>query len=71
MQECSLEHLHMGTARMKLDKDTEEEGKKRRVNIEGSTSGMTKRSSDGPAEAEAYTVPPGSLLPKAVDELPT
>ena len=31
--ECSPEHLRMGTERMKYDKETEEEGKKRGVNI--------------------------------------
>ena len=31
--ECSPEHLSMGTARMKKDKETEEECKKNRVNI--------------------------------------
>ena len=31
--EFSPEHLHMGIARMKQDKETEEEGKKSRVNI--------------------------------------
>ena len=39
---CSPEHLSMGRARMKKDKDTEEEGKKRRVNIEGSSTDTKK-----------------------------
>ena len=30
---CFLKHLHTETARMKSDEGTEEEGKKRRVNI--------------------------------------
>ena len=45
--ECSPEHLNMGTARMKLDKETDEEGKKRRVNMERSTAGTKKKSVDG------------------------
>ena len=32
MHECFPKHLRMGTARMKEDKDTEEEGHKRTVN---------------------------------------
>ena len=34
MRECSPEHLHMGTAKFKWDKETEEEGKQKRVKIE-------------------------------------
>ena len=36
MHECSPEHLRMGTARLKKDSETEEEGKKRRMNVERS-----------------------------------
>ena len=32
MHACFPKHFRMGTATMNLDKDTEEEGKKRRVN---------------------------------------
>ena len=32
-RECCPQHLPMGTASLTYDKDTEEEGKKRRVNI--------------------------------------
>ena len=39
MHECFLKHLRMGTARMKEDKDTEEDGKKRRENMEISKAG--------------------------------
>ena len=33
MQECLPKHSRMGTARIKLDKETDEEGKKRGVSI--------------------------------------
>ena len=39
MQECFLKHSRMGTARMKYDKETEAEGKKRGVSIERSKAG--------------------------------
>ena len=32
MHECSLEHLHVGKAIIILNKETEKEGKKRKVN---------------------------------------
>ena len=38
----SSKHLCMGTATMKYDKETEGEGKKRRVNIEISTAERKK-----------------------------
>ena len=34
MQECFPKHLRMGTTRMKYDKETDEEGKKRSVSME-------------------------------------
>ena len=37
MHECFPKHPRMGTARSKLDNETEEEGKKRRINVERST----------------------------------
>ena len=36
MHECFPKHSRMGTARMKKDKETDEEGKKRGVNTERS-----------------------------------
>ena len=44
MHECSPEHLHMGTARLKYHDETEEEGKKKRTNVERSTADTKKRS---------------------------
>ena len=34
MHECSPEHLRIGTARMKYNSETAEEGKHKRVNME-------------------------------------
>ena len=39
----SQTHLHMGTARMKTDKETNEEGKKRGVSMEISTEGTKNK----------------------------
>ena len=36
MHECFLKHSRMGTARMELDKEAKEEGKKRAVSMERS-----------------------------------
>ena len=36
---CRFQHLRMRTARMKSDKETEDEGKKKRVIMEKSTAG--------------------------------
>ena len=48
MQECFPEHSRMGTARMKYDKETDEEGKKRGVSVERSKAGTKeKRCPDG------------------------
>lgn len=33
LQECFLQHMHMGTGRMQYYKETMEEGKQRSVNI--------------------------------------
>ena len=33
MQECSPEHMHIGTVILKYDKETEEEGKQKRVKM--------------------------------------
>ena len=39
MRKCFPKHLRMGTAIMKGDKETEEEGKQKRVKMERSTEG--------------------------------
>ena len=36
MQECFLKHSRMGTTRLKYDKETDEEGKKRGASVERS-----------------------------------
>ena len=41
-RECFLKHLHTGTARIKQDKETEEEDKKRRENMERCTAARKK-----------------------------
>ena len=43
MHERFPKHLRMGTARTKLDKETNEEGKKRGVSIERSNAGTKKK----------------------------
>ena len=43
LHECFPKHLRMGTARMKQDKETEEEGKKGGVSIERSKAGTKKK----------------------------
>ena len=58
----------MGTTRMKQYIETEEEGKKRRVNMEGRIASR-KNMYDGLTVARAYH-PPGSQLTEAVEELP-
>ena len=66
--ECWPQQLRNGIARMKVDKDTEEEGKKIRVNKERSTAGTKQRCPEGLTVAPAYS-PSKSLLPEAMDEL--
>ena len=44
MNECFPKHLRMGTARLKLDNETEEENKKRRMIVEISTVDTKTRS---------------------------
>ena len=44
MHECCPQHLPMGTARTKKDKETDGEGKQKRVNGERSTAGRKKMS---------------------------
>ena len=69
MNECFSKHSRMATARMKWDKETEvrreewvwKEVKRAREKRVIPTALTIDR---------AYTVPSGSLLPEAVDELP-
>ena len=63
MHECFPQH-----SCMKKDKDTEEEGKHRGVNMESRT-GTIKRSPDGLTIALAYP-PQGSLFFETVNKLP-
>ena len=42
VHECSPEHMCMGTARLKKNNETEEEGKKNRINAEKSTADTKK-----------------------------
>ena len=44
MHECFPKHQRMGTASQKLDNETEEESKKRRINVERSTADTKERS---------------------------
>ena len=48
MHECFPKHSRMGTARMKKDKVTDEEGKKRGVSMERSTAGTKKKKTRRP-----------------------
>ena len=65
---CSSEHVHIGIERLTKDNETEEQGKQKIVKMGRSTAGTKKLSLDGLTVARAYH-PPGSLLPKAVNEL--
>ena len=65
MQECFPKHLRTGTARMKQDREREED--KRCVSMERSKAGTKKMKSQRPNIAQAYR-PPGSLRPETVDE---
>ena len=48
MRECLPKHSRMGTARMNLDKETDEEGMKKDASMERSKTGTKeKRSPDG------------------------
>ena len=44
MHECFPKYPRMGTARQKLDNEIEEEGKRRRINVERSTADTKERS---------------------------
>ena len=46
----------MGTARIKLNKETEEEGKKRGVSTERSKAGKKKKSPDGLSHPNQNTI---------------
>ena len=61
MRECSPEHLSMGTARLKCDKETEEEGKQKKSKNGKKYSCHEKKSPDSSTVARGYR-PPGSLL---------
>ena len=66
----NVELMHEGfisTARMKLDKETEEADQTRRVNMEKNTAN-TKKKSRRPNCSSGLQSPPDSPLPKVVDE---
>ena len=46
IHECFPKHSRMGTARMKEDNETDEDGQKKGVSMEKSTAGTNKRSPD-------------------------
>ena len=54
MQKCFSKHSRVRTARMKYDKETDEEGKKKGVSVERHKAGTKEKSSDGPTIARAY-----------------
>ena len=56
MHECFPKHSRMGTARTKLDKETDEEGKKRGVSMERSKAGTKKRSPYGLSHPSQNTI---------------
>ena len=56
MQESFPKHSRMGTARMKYDKETAEEGKKRCVSMERSKPGKKKRSTDSLSHLNQNTI---------------
>ena len=49
-------HSHMETARMKKDKETDEEGKKRGVSMERRKTGKKERSPDGLSQPNQNTI---------------
>ena len=69
MHDSCFQHLRMGTARMKEDKDTEKEGKEKRVSIERNKEGTKNTPSAVQTIAQAY-IHSGSLIPETVYELP-
>ena len=46
MYECFPKHLRMGTARLKYEKETDEDGKKRGLSMKKSKTGTKERSPD-------------------------
>ena len=70
LQECFPKHLRTGTARIKLDIDTEEESKKREVNMERSKVDTKKIGPTAYNYSSCLWSPRGLLFPEAVAELP-
>ena len=62
MQECFPKHSRMGTAMMKYDTETKEEGIREAGTKE-------KRSPDSPNYSSVLQSPPGVSTPEAMDEL--
>ena len=56
MHKCFPKHSRMGTARTKLDKETDEDGKKRGLSMERSKAGTNKRSPDGLSHPNQNTI---------------
>ena len=56
MHECFPKHSRMGTARTKHDKETDEGGKKRGVNMEKSKAGTKKKCPDGLSHPNQNTI---------------
>ena len=56
VHECFPKHSRMGTARTKLDKETDEDGEKRGVSMESSIAGTNKRSPDGLSHPNQNTI---------------
>ena len=56
MHECFPKHSRMGTARMKWDKKTDEEDKKRGVSVERSKAGTKNSSPDGLSHPNQNTI---------------
>ena len=56
MHECFPKHSGMGTARMKYDKETDEEGNKRDMSMERSNAGTKKISPDGLSHYNQITI---------------
>ena len=56
VHECFPKHSSMGTARMKKNNETDEDGQKRGVRMEKSTAGTNKRSPDGLSHPNQNTI---------------
>ena len=56
MHECFPKHWRMGTARMKEDKETDEEDKNRGVSAERTKADTKKRSPDGLSHPNQNTI---------------